>query len=224
LVDTALGTAQSYVTAGQERLGANTTHSTAHVKSTGNEGPKAGGIADTLSGVALSALETTKVVLSTAQGKLAATGQSAQSAAKPHVESAQTTVQPHVDAAAATVKLHVDAAQATIQPHVGAAASAAQPHIETAKQALPNSILDTSTPSSTAAATESFNSTSTASGPNSVTSPATISYPSQPKTESHHVTTEPGAAPERVDDKAVDKLADGLTSTKISDVAPASTV
>jgi len=213
LVDTALGTAQSYVTAGQERLGANTTHSTAHVKNTGNEGPKAGGITDTLTGVAISALQTTKGVLATAQSQLAATGQSAYSATEPHVESSQATVQPHVDAA-----------QATIQPHVDAATSAVKPHVETAKQTLPNSIVNTSTPSSTAAPIGSSVSTSTTSGPDSAASPSTITYPSQPKTESHHVTTEPGAAPERVDDKAVDKLADGLTSTKVSDAAPASTV
>lgn len=221
-VDTALGTAQSYVAAGQERLGATTTHSTAHVKSTGPEGPKAGGFTSSLTGAAVSALETTKGVLATAQAQLAATGQSAHSAAKPHVESAQTAAQPHVDAAAASVKPHVDAAQATIQPHVEAAQNAAQPHIDAAKQSLPNSIVDTSTPSSTAATTGSNTSTETTTGPNTVSSPTTISYPAQPQTESHHVTTEGGPAPpEKVDDKVVDKLADGLTSTKISDATPA---
>jgi len=221
-VDSALGTAQSYVTAGQERLGATTTHSTAHVKSTGKEGPKAGGITNTLTGAAVSALETTKGVLATAQAQLAATGQSAQGVAKPHVESAQAAAQPHVDAAASAIKPHVDAAQATIQPHAEAAQTAAQPHIDAAKQSLPDSIVDTSTPSSTAATIGSNTSTETATGPNAVSSPTTISYPSQPQTESHHVTTEGGAAPpERVDDKAVDKLAEGLTSTKISDATPA---
>ncbi|KAF8604098.1 hypothetical protein BDV93DRAFT_472527 [Ceratobasidium sp. AG-I] len=212
LVDSALGTAQSYVSAGQERLGATTTHSTAHVKSTGSEGPKAGGITNTLTGAAVSALETTKGVLATAQAQLAATGRNAHSTAQPHVESTQT----------ASIKPHVEAAQATIQPHVEATENAAQPHIDTIKQSLPDSIVNTSTPSSTTATTGSNTSTETATDPNAVSSPTTITYPAQPQTESHHVTTEGGAAPpERVDDRVVDKLADGLTSTKISDATPA---
>jgi hypothetical protein len=159
--------------AGQERLGATTTHSTAHVRSTGNEGPKSGGLTSTLTGAAVSALETTKGVLATAQAHIAATGQGAQAAAKPHVG-----------------------------------------------QNLASYVHDTHTPSSSATAV-SGTSTDTAHAPNQIT-PSTITYPKEPKTESHHVTKEGGAAPpQKVEDKAVDKLADELTSTKITDVSPA---
>ncbi|QRW12066.1 hypothetical protein RhiLY_11065 [Ceratobasidium sp. AG-Ba] len=184
LVDTALGTAQSYVVAGQERLGATTTHSTAHVKSTGSEGPKQGGIKDTLSGAAMSALETTKAS-SGCPGEACYYGPDCQTSCR---------IRPGYSPA--------PPAKATVQPQVNAV-----------KEALPDSVVDTSKPTSAAQAARA----------NSATSPSTISYPKEPKTESHHVTTEASAAPERVDDKAVEKLADNLTTTKLTNAAPAST-
>ncbi|KAJ1301578.1 hypothetical protein OPQ81_008826 [Rhizoctonia solani] len=211
LVGAALDKAQTYVSAGQERLGATTTHSTAHVRNTGSEGPNSRGLSSALSGAAVSALQTTKGVLATAQAHLAATGQNAQSP-KLHAESPRSTTPSYTDA--------------TKQPSDNAGATT-QPHIEASKQYLADSAAHASaTPapsiSSTAATAGSTTSTETLSAPSQVPSPSTISYPKEPNTESHHVTTEGGAAPpEKVDDKAVDKLADGLTSTKISDLTPA---
>ncbi|KAG8715134.1 hypothetical protein FRC11_005573 [Ceratobasidium sp. 423] len=212
LVGAALGKAQTYVSAGQERLGATTTHSTAHVRSTGGDGPHAGGLTNALTDAAVSALQTTKGVLATAQAQLAATGHRTQS-----------------------TKLHGEPPRPTTPSYTGAAKeqtvnekapAAIEPHVETPKQALPDATVVTSvTPapsiSSTAATAGSTTSTETPSAPIQVGSPSTITYPKEPKTESHHVTTEEGGAPpEKVDDKTVDKLAAGLTSTKITDANP----
>lgn len=211
LVGAALGKAQTYVSAGQERLGATTTHSTAHVRNTGNEGPHAGGLTNALTGAAVSALQTTKGVLATAQAHLAATGQNVQPD-KPHSESSH----PATPSYTSTAKKPSDNTQVT-----------AQPHVEVPKQHLPDPVVDksaTSAPSisSTAATAGSNTSTEAPPTPGQISSPSTISYSKEPKTESHHVTTEGGVAPpEKVDDKAVDKLADGLTSTRITDVTPA---
>ncbi|CAE6412488.1 unnamed protein product [Rhizoctonia solani] len=204
LVGAALDKAQTYVSAGQERLGATTTHSTAHVRSTGNEGPHAGGLTNALTGAAVSALQTTKGVLATAQAQLGTTGQNAQSGAKSHSES------PHP-----TTSSYKDIAQ-NLQGKNASEYPTSNPIIDTPITSAPSI-------SSTVATTGSNTSTSTEtpSVSSHVTSPATISYPKEPKTESHHVTTEGGAPPpEKVDDKAVDKLAEGLTSTKIADVTP----
>lgn len=184
MVGTALDKAQQYVAAGQERLGATTTHSTAHVRNTGSEGPKSSGFTNTLTGAAVSALETTKGMIATAQAQLAATGQGVKASGKPHVEPTHTATQPHVDSA------------------------------EVAKQAPSNPVISASTPNMISGAT----------GTPKQVSPSTISYPAEPKTEVHHVTTEGGAPPpEKVDDKVVDKIADELTSTKITDVSAATT-
>jgi len=62
---------QTYVAAGQERLGATTTSTTAHIKQTGQAGPQTGGLTNTLTSSAVSALETAKGVLASAQATLA---------------------------------------------------------------------------------------------------------------------------------------------------------
>ncbi|ELU39851.1 hypothetical protein AG1IA_06132 [Rhizoctonia solani AG-1 IA] len=205
LVGAALGKAQTYVSAGQERLGATTTHSTAHVRTTGHEGPHAGGLTNTLTGVAVSALQTTKGVLATAQAQLAATGQSTQSTAKPHSESPRPTTPSYKDTA---LKSQSDNAPNPL---------ASDPVVDTPAASAPSISSTTATAGSASSA-----STETPSVSSQIASPATISYPAEPKTESHHVTTEGGAPPpEKVDDKAVNKLAEGLTSTKISDASPA---
>ncbi|KAF8756010.1 hypothetical protein RHS01_04808 [Rhizoctonia solani] len=142
LVGAALGKAQTYVSAGQERLGATTTHSTAHVRTTGHEGPTQDNAPNPL---------------------------------------------------------------------------ASDPVVDTPAASAPSISSTTATAGSASSA-----STETPSVSSQIASPATISYPAEPKTESHHVTTEGGAPPpEKVDDKAVNKLAEGLTSTKISDASPA---
>ncbi|CAE6412695.1 unnamed protein product [Rhizoctonia solani] len=205
LVGAALDKAQTYVSAGQERLGATTTHSTANVRSTGNEGPRAGGFTNALTGAAVSALQTTKGVLATAQAQLAATGQGAQSTAKAHSE--------YPLPATPSYKDTVDSDQGdnvTKQP-------VPSPVVNTPATSVPS----ISSTAATAGSTTSV-STETPSVPSQISSPPTISYPKEPKTESHHVTTEGGALPpEKVDEKVVDKLAEGLTSTKISDANPA---
>ncbi|KDN41468.1 hypothetical protein RSAG8_07418, partial [Rhizoctonia solani AG-8 WAC10335] len=203
LFGAALGKAQTYVAAGEERLGATTTHETARVKSTGSEGPHEGGLTNTLTGAAVSALHTTKVVLATAQAQL---GHSAHPT-KPHSEAPRPTTSSYTDAA---------------KPQVDKAKDAIQPHLDASKHSVSNatdpSVMSAPSVSSTAATTGSNTSTETPSAPSQVTSPSTITYPKEPNTESHHVTTEGGVAPpEKVDDKAVDKLAGGLTSTKITD-------
>ncbi|CAE7212116.1 unnamed protein product [Rhizoctonia solani] len=205
LVGAALGKAQTYVSAGQERLGATTTHSTARIKSTGNEGPHEGSLTDTLTGAAVSALQTTKGVLASAQAQLAATGQSAHPT-KPHSEPPRPTTPSYTDA----TKQQVEGTK-----------SASQPQVDTTKQPA-SGFNDTPTTapsiSSTAATIDTNSSTDTPPASIQATSPSTITYPKEPKTEAHHVTTEGGAAPpERVDDKTVDKLAEGLTSTNITD-------
>ncbi|CAE6421152.1 unnamed protein product [Rhizoctonia solani] len=210
LVGAALGKAQTYVSAGEERLGATTTHSTAHVRNTGSEGPREGGFTNALTGAAVSALQTTKGILATAQAQLAATGQSH---TKPHSESPRPTTPSYTDVA----KEKAEKAKGAFPPHADAS-----------KHSVPDSTAPsvTSAPSisSTAATAGSNTSTETLPAPNQVTSPSTITYPKEPKTESHHVTTEGGAAPpEKVDDKAVNKLADELTSTKFTDATLATT-
>ncbi|CAE6448364.1 unnamed protein product [Rhizoctonia solani] len=203
LVGAALGKAQNYVSAGQERLGATTTHSTAHVRSTGSEGPHQGGFTEVLTGAAVTALQTTKGVLATAQAQLAATGQSAHTT-KPHPEAPRPTSPSYTDAA---------------KQHAEKAKEAVQPHLDASKHSVPDST-GPSAPSisSTAATVGSNTSTEATSASRQITSPSTITYPQEPKTEAHHVTTEGGAAPpEKVDDKAVNKLADELTSTKVTD-------
>ncbi|CAE6465675.1 unnamed protein product [Rhizoctonia solani] len=208
LVGAALGKAQTYVTAGQERLGATTTHSTAHVRNTGNEGPHTSGLTSTLTGAAVSALQTTKGVLATAQAQLAATGQGSQPT-KPHSDPPRPTAPSYTG----TAEQQNENTKATSQIHV-----------EPPKQTLSHSadMSAASAPSVSSTAATAGSTTSTEIPSSQITSPATISYPKEPKTEAHHITTEGGAPPpEKVDDKTVDKLAEGLTSTKITDVNPA---
>ncbi|CAE6463779.1 hypothetical protein ACGC1H_006645 [Rhizoctonia solani] len=208
LVGAALGKAQNYVSAGQERLGATTTHSTAHVRSTGSEGPHEGGFTDVLTGAAVTALQTTKGVLATAQAQLAATGQSAHTT-KHHSETPRPTTPSYTDA----TKKQAEKPQEAIQPHPDASK-------HSAPDSTGPSVTSAPSISSTAATVGSNTSTETTSASSHITSPSTITYPKEPKTEAHHITTEGGAAPpEKVDDKAVNKLADELTSTKITDAS-----
>ncbi|KAH7334414.1 hypothetical protein B0J17DRAFT_673241 [Rhizoctonia solani] len=209
LVGAALGKAQTYVTAGQERLGATTTHSTAHVRNTGSEGPHTSGLTSTLTGAAVSALQTTKGVLATAQAQLAATGQGPQPT-KSHSEPPRPTTPSYTD----TTRQQTDNAKAVVQPHT-------EPPKESLSDSANVSAASAPSISSTVATAGSTTSTEIPSASSQIASPATISYPKEPKIEAHHITTEGGAPPpEKVDDKAVDKLAEGLTSTKITDVNP----